>query len=520
MILGFKDYIKACYNHLLSKTASDKPYYSQVESWEVEKAKKHIKQALKEGLDNEIITKGEYDAMCADDKNPGRFYTSFKVHKPHRHKEVPPVRPIVSGSGSITEGIATFVEYHIKESATNHDTYLKDTSDFLRAIENINRGPKLDNKTLLATLDVDALFTNIVHTDGLQELQGKLNRRKQPKVPTSFLVRLMEIILKHNIFSFDDTHWKQEIGAAMGSKPVPSYADIFLASIDKEIKRLAEKYNTENIKVLLLLKRFLDDIFSVLNITTKKLHQLLDEINNIHPSINLTMTHTSVEGELEEDKCDCPEVSSIPFLDTLISIKDGRIVTDLYRKPTDRNQYLLPNSCHPKSTTLAIPKSLGLRIVRICSDKDTRNIRLEEMKQRLLQRGYQEKNIDSAIQKAKQVPRKAALKRKQASTKTKQPVFATTFDPRLPSLSSLQARHWRSMVSNNKYLAEVFKTPPMTGYRRQPNIRSHIIRAAVAKPRGRYPVRKINGMKKCNETNCTSCPYIREGKEITINGKK
>ena len=76
------------------------------------------------------------------------------------------------------------------------------------------------------------------------------------------------------------------------------------------------------------------------------------------------------------------------------------------------------------------------------------------------------------------------------------------------------------MVSNNKYLAEVFKTPPMTGYRRQPNIRSHIIRAAVAKPRGRYPVRKINGMKKCNETNCTSCPYIREGKEITINGKK
>ena len=195
-------------------------------------------------------------------------------------------------------------------------------------------------------------------------------------------------------------------------------------------------------------------------------------------------------------------------------------MTDLYRKPTDRNQYLLPNSCHPKSTTLAIPKSLGLRIVRICSDKDTRNIRLEEMKQRLLQRGYQEKNIDSAIQKAKQVPRKAALKRKQASTKTTQPVFATTFDPRLPSLSSLQARHWRSMVSNNKYLAEVFKTPPMTGYRRQPNIRSHIIRAAVAKPRGRYPVRKINGMKKCNKTNCTSCPYIREGKEITINGKK
>ena len=30
-----------------------------------------------------------------------------------------------------------------------------------------------------------------------------------------------------------------------------------------------------------------------------------------------------------------------------ISIKNGKIVTDLYRKPTDRVQYLLPSSCHP-----------------------------------------------------------------------------------------------------------------------------------------------------------------------------
>ena len=27
-------------------------------------------------------------------------------------------------------------------------------------------------------------------------------------------------------------------------------------------------------------------------------------------------------------------------------------------------------------------------------------------------------------------------------------------------------------------------------------------------------------MKKCNQTNCISCPYIREGKTIKINGKK
>ena len=60
--------------------------------------------------------------MCADDKNPGRFYCNCKVQKQHSHKEAPSVRPIISGSGSITEGIATFVEHHIQPISTSHDT--------------------------------------------------------------------------------------------------------------------------------------------------------------------------------------------------------------------------------------------------------------------------------------------------------------------------------------------------------------------------------------------------------------
>ena len=98
---------------------------------------------------------------------------------------------------------------------------------------------------------------------------------------------------------------------------------------------------------------------------------------------------------------------------------------------------------------------------------------------------------------------------------TKRPVFATTVDPRLPSISSLQAKHWRSMVAKNKYLGQVFPNPPLTGYRRQPNIRSYLIRAAIAKPE-----RKNVGMRKCNKTDWTACPYIKEGKTITINDRK
>ena len=106
--------------------------------------------------------------MSVENKGPGRFYSNFKVHKKHEHKETPPVRPITSGSGSLTEGIATFVQSHIKNISTKHQSYLKDTPDFLRLLENINKGLKLDKQAILATLNVDGLFTNITHDDGLK----------------------------------------------------------------------------------------------------------------------------------------------------------------------------------------------------------------------------------------------------------------------------------------------------------------------------------------------------------------
>ena len=202
----------------------------------------------------------------------------------------------------------------------------------------------------------------------------------------------MELVLRHNIFTFHDSYWKQEVGAAMGSKPVPHYADTFMArTVDPEITNLAHKFDTNEQKVMQLLKKFLDDYFSIFNGSTKNLHLLWDEMNKISPSIKLTMNHTSILGENIEDKCDCKEAYEIPFLDTLCSIKNGRIETDLYRKETDRNQYILPSSCHPKQTTKAIPYSLALRNVRICSEPKQRHKRQNELQTFLLNRGYQEK---------------------------------------------------------------------------------------------------------------------------------
>ena len=61
-------------------------------------------------------------------------------------------------------------------------------------------------------------------------------------------------------------------------------------------------------------------------------------------------------------------------------------------------------------------------------------------------RGYSERMINSAIDRARKIPRQVALKKVIRRQTEKRPVFALTYDPRLPPIQSIQAKHWRAMV--------------------------------------------------------------------------
>ena len=118
-------------------------------------------------------------------------------------------------------------------------------------------------------------------------------------------------------------------------------------------------------------------------------------------------------------RCEYEPLNSIPFLVISISIVDGKIDTELFKKDTDRNQYLLRESCHPQGVTAAIPFSLGLRIVRICLSPENRDRRLNELNEVLKDRGYSEQMIDRGIERARQIPRNAALLKVKTKEKKK-----------------------------------------------------------------------------------------------------
>ena len=153
---------------------------------------------------------------------------------------------------------------------------------------------------------------------------------------------MLKIVLKNNIFSFDEKLYSQEEGTSMGPKQAPHFADIFMGrTIDPKVTQIFETY--EKYKVFPF-KRFLDDLFKVFIGTTQDLHIIFEEMNKIHPSKKFTMSHTTYKHESVMTRCACKAQETISFLDTSCQIIEGKIILDLYKKPTDRNMYLLPSS--------------------------------------------------------------------------------------------------------------------------------------------------------------------------------
>ena len=72
-------------------------------------------------------------------------------------------------------------------------------------------------------------------------------------------------------------------------------------------------------------------------------------------------------------------------------MKDGKIITGLYVKPTDTHQYLDSSSCHPYHCKKSIPYSQALRLNRICSNNAFTDQRCKELEHWLHEGAYSER---------------------------------------------------------------------------------------------------------------------------------
>ena len=94
----------------------------------------------------------------------------------------------------------------------------------------LNQLDTLPPNSILTTLDVSSLYTNIPNEEGMNATAIALdNSRGNNQHPSNtHLLSLLNKVLKCNNFDFDGKHFLQVGGTAMGTKVAPSYANTFM----------------------------------------------------------------------------------------------------------------------------------------------------------------------------------------------------------------------------------------------------------------------------------------------------
>ena len=116
----------------------------------------------------------------------------------------------------------------------------------------------------------------------------------------------------------------------MGTKMAVAFANIFMATIEKEILKQSRRKP-------LTWKRFIDDIFSLWDTNKEDIDLFIEQANSFHPTIKFTAETSQIETT---------------FLDTTVykgeRFEKERILdVRTHFKSTETFQYTNFNSCHP-----------------------------------------------------------------------------------------------------------------------------------------------------------------------------
>ena len=222
----------------------------------------------------------------------------------------------------------------------------------------------------------------------------------------------------------------------MSKNHAPPYANLVIAYliITKLLPRLESDFGTETANhVRQNLMLFLDDGFMMLdeNLITHK--ELLKYLNNMDENINFTMEVSKKNIAFLDVKVILHKLQNN---DSGASLPQYSIETDIYHKPTDTFNYFSFDSCAPRHIARNIPYNLTRRIATIVSCPEKRDIRLAELKLRLISKKDPESLIDDSIKKAKSLDRNILL---ETSAKPKNNYIVTLvldYNPRVVDPSS------------------------------------------------------------------------------------
>ena len=139
-------------------------------------------------------------------------------------------------------------------------------------------------------------------------LKKTLHNEKIPRKKANTILEFSELVLNSNQFKFLGKHYLQMSGAAMGTKMVPSYSNLFMGVLEKE---MLSSYKHKPLDYF----RYIDDLFMIWTDGERdSLNDFLAHCNNQNKNIQFEQTISN---------------TSIPFLEVSVTLEGGKLTTDL-----------------------------------------------------------------------------------------------------------------------------------------------------------------------------------------------
>ena len=469
---------------------SNTNHYRETKTDLTDTHKQEIHNLIQELLDSKDISDKCANYLCTKNPRTPQLYLLPKIHK---NQTPVPGRPIVSANNSPTERISQWTDFFLQPIVSHTPSYVRDTSDF---INKISEGPPLLEGTILCTIDVSSLYTNIPIQEGITACAKYLQATRNNNSPPSNgnIVRTLDYVLTKNNFDFNDRHYLQVGGTAMGTKVAPSFANLFMADFE-------EKWvYTYPVKPSIWL-RYIDDIFLIWEHSLAELEVFIKHLNDCHPTIKFTSEHS---------------YNHVNFLDTTVHLTpEGTLYTDLYCKPTDSHNYLVYDSAHPGHCKKGLPYSQFLRLRRICQRLSDFDKNATMLASHFYRRGYPLDLIEDSLIRARRHDREELLHPtpKNNASALEKLFIIDTYHPGQSPLKDIVTQNWpilgRTNTTDNLYSKEI-----IFGHRRNKNLRDLLVKAQLPSKQT-STVENTTPMHTCSTKNCRYCPALDHSGCIT-----
>lgn len=316
------------------------------------KEEERINNALDNLLKEGKITADLHWKLKSLGGQPPRLYGLAKVHK-----QSVPVRPVLSMPGSPYDNVGTVVTKWL--SVIPESQIRCSNKDVVEKLKNTTLG----QDEVMVSFDVSSLYTNVPVDEAIQEAADILysGRVSKPPVDKDTFIILANLACKDVVMLTHDGYYRQLDGLAMGAKPAPPLANIWLSKFEPIIRDSAN-----------IFERYMDDI--IREIERAKIQEKLSEINQLHPKLKFTI-------EIEEN-------GKLAFLDIEIKREGRTLSSTWYVKPTDTGLIMNFHALAPKRYKRSVVQSFVHRIHRCCSSWENVNASLEKAKEVLDRNQY------------------------------------------------------------------------------------------------------------------------------------